>query len=100
MRGTIVSLAPLQVGSTMCAVPDTLSLVGFAVGQTVELECRLVAGVLTATKLKHEDGDDENESDHSGSGKSGSGHSGPGSDNDHSGSSHGADDSGSGGDDD
>jgi uncharacterized membrane protein YgcG len=100
VKGSIVSLSPLQVGSTTCAVPAGMSLTGFAVGQLVELECKLVGGVLTVTKLKREDGDDDNEGDRSGP-STGSGDNGSsGGDGDNDRSESGGGNFGSGGDDD
>ena len=100
VKGAIVSLNPLQVGSTVCAVPDGMSLAGFDVGQTVEVACSLVGGILTVRKLKHDDGDDENGDDNASSANTGSSTAGPGGggDDDHSGSGQGGGNhSGSGG---
>jgi hypothetical protein len=92
VKGVITALAAgsITVGSTTCAVPAGVSLAGFTVGAFVEMECDLVGGVPTLSKLKLEDdesatGDD----DDSGSGSadddddnSGSGSSSSGSDDD------------------
>lgn len=65
LRGAITSLSPLTVGTLSCAVPAAVSLAGFAVGDFVELECRLVGTEWTLRKIHHEDdlsgGDDADE---------------------------------------
>lgn len=103
VKGTLVSLSPLRVGSTTCAVPAGVTLTGFAVGDFVEVTCDLVGGVWTLRKLKHEDDNDDNgDGHHSGSGSSGdddddddddrSGHGGDDDDDDDDRSGHGGDD--------
>jgi hypothetical protein len=54
VKGALTSLAPLTVGSLSCAVPAGVTLAGFAVGDFVELECKLVAGTWTLHKLELE----------------------------------------------
>lgn len=65
LRGAITSLSPLTVGTLSCAVPAAVSLTGFAVGDFVELECKLVGTEWTLRKIHHEDdlsgGDDADE---------------------------------------
>ncbi len=55
VKGAIASLSPLTVGTVSCVVPVGVSLAGFAVGDFVELECKLVAGTWTLHKLELED---------------------------------------------
>ena len=58
VRGRIVSLAPLRVGSLTCMVHAGLSLAGFRVGDFVEATCHLVRGQWILRRLKHEDDDE------------------------------------------
>ena len=110
LKGRIVSLAPLTVGSLTCVVPTGVSLASFKVGDFVEITCDLVRGQWVLRKLEHEDRDDDvnagdDDNDHSGPGRGGDDHhdnSGPGSggdddDDDNSGHGGGDDSSGSGG---
>jgi hypothetical protein len=78
VRGRIVSLSPLIVGTASCVVPAGFSLAGFAVGELVEMTCDRIGGQFVLRKLESED-EDENEDlndveDHSGPG--GGGHGG------------------------
>lgn len=81
-RGPITSLSPLTVGRLTCAVPRPALLVGFRVGDFVEITCDLVAGVWTLRKIQREDDDevrDEQDDDrHGGHDDDGGGNSGPG----------------------
>jgi hypothetical protein len=65
VKGRIVSLAPLRVGTLTCVVPSSLSVSAFRVGDFVEVTCDLVRGQWVLRKLKLEDdnevGDDERE---------------------------------------
>lgn len=55
LKGTLTSLSPPTVGGLACAVPAGVTLAGFAVGDVVELECKLVAGTWTLHELELED---------------------------------------------
>lgn len=55
--GPPISVQPSHGSPVQCAVPDGFDLSGFAVGDHVEMRCALVNGVLTLTRLKHEDDD-------------------------------------------
>lgn len=67
IKGTIRSLAPLTVESSTrsvtCAVPAGMSLIGFAVGDFVEITCDRIGGTWTLRKLQHEDADDDEDED-------------------------------------
>jgi hypothetical protein len=81
VKGVVSSLSPLTVAGVSCIVPAGMSLAGIAVGDVVEMECRLVGGQWVVTEIELEDDDDDN--------------SGPGGDDDDD-----DDNSGPGGDDD
>lgn len=59
VKGTIEAFTAggVTVAGTTCAIPAGVVLAGFAVGDLVEIECALVAGVLTLTTLESEDVD-------------------------------------------
>lgn len=63
LEGTLVSLDPVTVeargGRLVCAVPDGVSLAGFAVGDRVELKCALVQGSWVLERLEREDDEDD-----------------------------------------
>jgi hypothetical protein len=56
--GPPIAVQPRDGSPVECAVPDGFDLSHFAVGDRVEMRCALVNGVLTLTRLKHEDDDD------------------------------------------
>jgi hypothetical protein len=64
-RGTLKSLSPLVVSANgrdfTCAVPNGVSLAGFATGDFVEMECESVRGIQTLRELELEDEDDVGE---------------------------------------
>jgi len=66
--GPPVAVQPRHGSSVECAVPAGFNLAGFAVGDRVEMRCALVNGVLTLTRLRHEDDDDEGGDDGGGGG--------------------------------
>lgn len=55
LRGAVTSLSPLTVGTLSCAVPASVSLAGFAVGDFVQLECKLVGTAWVLRRIHHED---------------------------------------------
>jgi len=84
-RGRITSLSPLTVAGLTCAVPRRALLIGFRVGDVVEITCDLIGGVWTLRKIQLEDddevrdehdddrrgGDDDDHGDNSGPGDGG-----------------------------
>jgi hypothetical protein len=65
VEGTLKSLSPLVVSANgrdfTCAVPNGVSLAGFATGDFVEMECESVRGIQTLRELELEDEDDVGE---------------------------------------
>lgn len=68
VKGTVQALSPLTVAGVACTVPTTMSIAGVAVGDVVEMKCRLLSGVWTATRLELEDDHDDRSNSGSGSG--------------------------------
>ena len=64
VKGTLTSLSPLRVTAHgrvfTCAVPVGVSLIGFHVGDFVEMTCDLVGGTFVLGELELEDDDDDN----------------------------------------
>jgi hypothetical protein len=63
LTGRITSLSPLTVAGLTCAVPSAVSLVGFRVGDVVEITCDLIGGTWTLRKIHREDRDEVNGSE-------------------------------------
>ena len=100
VKGRIVSLSPLTVGTLTCALPAGVSLARFQLGEFVEITCDLVDGQWVLRKLEPEDDDDDVSHSGPGRGDDDTGHQ-SGGDHDNSGpggGDHGGDSgSGSGG---
>lgn len=99
VEGVVSSLSPLTVAGVSCSVPAGKSLTGIAVGDVVEMRCKLVGGVWVVTRIELEDDEDEDDDDNSGPGHGDD----DDDDNSNSGPGHGDDDddnSGPGGGDD
>lgn len=94
VKGVLVSLTPPTVGTVSCDIPVGMSLLGFDVGDVVEMTCDVRSGTRTLRRLKHEDDAvDEREDDHDDRSNSGSGGGDDDDDDDdNSGSGGGGDD--------
>lgn len=62
-HGRISSLSPLTVAGVTCAVPASISLARFRVGDRVEMKCDFAAGVLTLRRLQSEQADRDEDED-------------------------------------
>jgi hypothetical protein len=95
VEGPITSLTPLTVGTATCSLPAGFSLVGFAVGDLVEMTCVRSGDAWIVHEIESRDDpraeeDDGEDHDHSGPGRGG--------DDDHDGGDHGGHGGGGGGD--
>jgi hypothetical protein len=58
LPGATITVQSRDASPVTCAVPRGVNLVGFRVGDRVEMRCALVHGVLTLTRLRTDDDDD------------------------------------------
>jgi hypothetical protein len=73
LSSSSITVQPRTGASVTCTIPAAKTLSGFATGDQVEMECRRSGTALVLQRLKHEDGedDDDDRGDHRGRGRGG-----------------------------